>query len=95
MTQHIESLTPYREKINRVDSSILDLLAQRLIICKEVAHYKKKHQIAMMQPQRVEMVKQRCVDLGLTKGLRPEFIRDLYSLIIGEACEIEDIIIDD
>jgi chorismate mutase len=76
------------------DQQITTLLAQRFKVCAAVAVYKKNHNIPMMQPDRVETVKKRCAELGIQKGLRAEFVRELYSRIIQEACDLEDEIID-
>ena len=87
-------LALFRDRINRLDAQLMDTLGQRLAVCEEVAHYKRAHGIPMMQPERVEEVKERCSALGAEKGLRPEFVRELYGQIIGEACILEDKIID-
>ena len=57
----------------------------------------KKHiiRIAMMQPKRVDEVKDRCAKLGADYGLDGDFVRSLYTVIIDEACRLEDIIIDE
>jgi chorismate mutase-like protein len=93
MTTASEGLEPFRKQINDIDGQITSLLAQRFKVCAEVALYKKKHNIPMMQPDRVETVKKRCAELGVEKGLRAEFVREVYSRIIQEACDLEDEII--
>ncbi|MVT53234.1 hypothetical protein GPL17_22440 [Bradyrhizobium yuanmingense] len=47
----------------------------------------------MMQPSRIAEVKARCAKIGTERGLRRDFIENLYALIIGEACELEAMII--
>jgi chorismate mutase-like protein len=88
-----EGLGPFRSRLNDIDQQITNLLAQRFRVCAEVANYKKENNIPMMQPDRVEAVKKRCADLGAEKGLRPEFVKKVYSCIIQEACDLEDKII--
>ena len=88
-----EGLEPFRNQINDLDEQITNLLARRFEVCAEVARYKKSHDIPMMQPDRVEAVKQRCAELGVKKGLRSQFVREIYSRIIQEACDLEDEII--
>lgn len=88
-------LDPFRERIDNIDRQITTLLADRLQVCAEVAAYKKQHAIPMMQPDRVEAVKDRCAALGASKGLRAEFVKELYGRIIDEACRLEDEIIGD
>jgi len=48
----------------------------------------------MMQTARVQEVKQRAAEKGCARGLREVFVTALYDLIIDEACQIEDEIID-
>lgn len=86
-------LEPFRKRIDELDHQITTMLAERLKVCAEVAAYKKNNAIPMMQPDRVEAVKGRCAALGASKGLRPDFVRALYALIIEEACRLEDEII--
>lgn len=88
-------LLPFREIINKLDKQLVDILSRRLSVCAEVARYKKERGIAMMQPDRVTEVKARCAEIGAERGLRREFTEDLCSLIIGEACELEAMIIDE
>ena len=49
----------------------------------------------MMQPGRVAEVKERCAQMAREHGIDPDFARQLYGLIIDEACRMEDEIIDD
>jgi chorismate mutase len=48
----------------------------------------------MMQPERVEAVKQRRRELGMQHGLDGDFMVSLYSIIIQETCRMEDEIIE-
>ncbi|MCA1371564.1 chorismate mutase [Bradyrhizobium sp. BRP14] len=89
-----EQLQLFRDKINALDQSLIETLAERMAICLQVGHFKKEHGIAMMQPGRVEAVKARCAEIGGELNLRPEFVLNLYHLIIQEACELETIIIE-
>jgi len=89
----MEKLTAYRESIDAIDAQLVELLGRRYAICREVARLKKAHDIPMMQTGRVEQVKQRCARLAAQHEVDPDFIRELYALIIGEACRIEDDII--
>ena len=44
----------------------------------------------MMQPDRVEVVKEKAASAAVAAGLNRAFVLQLYSLIIDEACRIED-----
>ena len=90
----MNSLEEFRREIDQIDAILLDALGRRLGICAQVAHFKRANGIPMMQPSRVEAVKDRAAALAASHGLRPEFVRELYGLIIAEACRLEDDIID-
>ena len=90
----MKGLDEFRVRLNAIDDDLIELLGRRFAICREVANYKRVHDIPMMQSARVEEVKRRCADLGLKHNLDPQFTMSLYSLIIDEACKVEDEIID-
>lgn len=89
-----KALAPFRGRIDELDDQIVGLIAERLAICAEVGQFKAQHGIAVMQPGRVDAVKDRNAARGEAAGLRPDFIRALYGLIIDEACALEDEIVD-
>ncbi len=90
MDQDAEKLASFRTVLDAVDAQLVELLGRRYGVCREVAHFKKTHGIAMMQSGRVEAVKKRCAELGSAHGVDPAFVRKLYDLIIAEACRLED-----
>ncbi len=90
----MSELEGFRAEIDAVDSQIVEALAKRFEICQRVANFKKQHGIAMMQPERVEAVKQRRRELAMQYGLDGDFMVALYSVIIQETCRMEDEIID-
>ncbi len=90
----MEKLAQYRTLIDSIDNQIIDLLGRRYAVCRDVACFKKERDIPMMQNGRVDQVKERCASLAVVHGIDPEFIRELYTLIINEACRVEDRIID-
>lgn len=89
----MSELEGFRQEIDAVDCQIIEALAKRFEIAKRVADFKKQKGIPMMQPARVEAVKQHRRQLGMQHGLDGEFMIALYSLIIQETCCMEDEII--
>lgn len=89
----MELLKPYREKIDTLDDAIVDLLAERMNVVREVAALKAEHGIPAILEDRIEAVRERCARHGAEKGLDEEFIRRLYTLLITHACDIEEEII--
>ena len=87
-------LSELRSEIDALDAQIIETLGRRFEICRKVALLKKDQSIPMMQPGRVDAVKNRCMELGLENGLDPSFVNDIYSLIIGQSCVVETGIIE-
>ena len=86
----MERLEELRARLDELDERLLDVLARRFDVCREVAAHKAEAQIPMMQPARVAEVKRRAVQNGESRGLAGGFMAALYELVIAEACRIED-----
>lgn len=88
----MEALKPFRVRIDALDDQIVDLLAQRMDIVREVGEVKARENIATVQHDRVIEVRERCVQRGLKSGLNPGLVRKIYDAIIDEAHEVEQAI---
>jgi chorismate mutase-like protein len=87
-------LQPFRERLDQLDDQIAQLLGERFDICRSVALYKREHQIPMMQPDRVAQVRQRYLARGAEVDLPADFSAQLFELLIGATCKLEDELID-
>jgi len=83
-------LKPFREKIDRIDDQIVDLLVEREKIIHEVAVLKKKEGIPPVLPERVDEVRERNVERAVSQGGDAEMMRSIYANIIKLSCEIEE-----
>ena len=83
-------LQPFRDRLDVIDDEIARLLGERFQICREVAVYKSEHDIPMMQPNRVQTVRQRYLDRGAQVDLPADFTGDLFDLLIAATCREED-----
>lgn len=88
----MEILAPYRARIDALDDQIIDLLAQRMDIVREVGEVKARGNIATVQSDRVVEVRERCAERGAKLGLNPGMVRKIYTTIIDEAHEMEQMI---
>ena len=88
------SLETLRAELDRIDAEFLGALGARVAVCRSIAHHKREHGVPMMQPHRIGVVQQRAAQFAETNGLDLAFMKQLYDLIIGETCRIEDLIID-
>jgi len=90
-----DGLARFRERLDPIDEEISRLLGERFQICREVAEYKTEHGIPMMQPERVAEVCARYIARGAEAGLPEDFSADLFELLIGATCKLEDELMDD
>ena len=88
-------LEPFRRRLDEIDDAIAKLLGERLDICREVAVYKSEHEIPMMQPDRVKLVRERYLARGAEANLPQEFTADLFDLLIATTCKLEDELMDE
>jgi chorismate mutase len=63
-----------RQKINVLDSELIDILSKRMEITDDIGLYKKKNRIKILQSNRWEEIVERSVQEGKSKGLTRDFI---------------------
>lgn len=98
MTDHTmppDGLDLLRSELDDIDVTLLDTLRRRLECCIRIARHKAEHDIAMMQPARVGLVKDRAAQYGREHGIDPDFLVALYGVIIAETCRVEEVEIAD
>ena len=83
-------LGPHRRRLDGLDDEIARLLGERFQVCREIARYKRANDIPMMQPDRVVAVRDRYLARGAEANLPPEFVADLFELLIAATCKEED-----
>jgi chorismate mutase len=83
-------LEPFRRRLDGIDDEIARLLGERFEICREVAVHKSRNGIAMMQPDRVALVRERYLARGAEADLPDDFTADLFELLIAATCRAEN-----
>ena len=86
----MSGLEPFRRRLDLIDDEIARLFGERFEICREVAAYKSEHEIPMMQPDRVKVVREHYLARGAEAGLPKDFSADLFDLLIAATCKAED-----
>jgi chorismate mutase len=81
----LKELIELRAKIDRLDSYLLELLAERMSIAKEIGEEKMEHNIAIYQPSRWKKVMQRALEIGTKSGLSEDFILAVFQQIHKES----------
>ncbi len=85
-----DGLEPFRRRLDELDDGIVRLLGERFDVCREIAAYKREHDIAMMQPGRVEQVRERYMKRGEEASVPSHFTAAFFELLIGATCALED-----
>lgn len=80
-----ESLEQLRKQIDECDNQLLELLAKRMRICREIGAYKKAHNLTVVQTTRyTEILDKRGAQATLC-GMSNSFIRDVFEHIHEES----------
>lgn len=71
-----------RKKIDKIDNKLIELLAKRLSIVKELGGYKRQNSLEIFDPEREKELILRMEKLARDKQLDPKFVRELMQLIL-------------
>lgn len=80
-----DSLAELRSRIDSLDDELLELLARRMRIAREIGRYKRERRIAVIQPTRYNDLMQRRVDIGAALDMSPDFVRNILAAIHEES----------
>lgn len=80
-----ESLGVLRNRIDRLDDELLELLAKRMRVACDIGRYKKEHAMPVVQTGRYNDLMQRRVADGLKLGLSEEFVQMVLSAVHEES----------
>jgi len=83
-------LQPQRDRLDSINSQMVDLLHERMQVCMDIAELKAAHGIPMMQPQRISQVLGQLKKKSAQVGLSAEYVESIFKLIIEETCTQED-----
>ena len=86
----MSDLLHYRAEIDALDDRIIDLLVERIGVCHKVAAWKMKNGVAARLQDRIDAVRETRAEKAAAKGLRADYVRQLYALIIEETCATEE-----
>ncbi len=84
-TYTTEGIKLLRQQIDKIDNELMDLLAKRMRVCREIGQYKKEHNMQVLQTVRYnEILDKRGVQGSLT-GMSPEFVKQVFEHIHEES----------
>ncbi len=79
-----------RKKIDSLDKQLIELLAKRELVVKEIGIYKAKNHIPPLQPARFQQVLQKNIEAGKKQGLSEDFITEIFNAIHKESLKMEE-----
>ena len=80
-----EGIRQLRNQIDDVDNELMDLLAKRMRICREIGVYKKEHNMTVLQANRYNEILEKRGAQGSLIGIDPECIAHIFELIHEES----------
>ncbi len=83
------SLPELRARIDALDQQLVDVLAQRLAVCEEVAKVKEGTDTPVIQPARVRDVITSRRQWAIDRGVDPDFAEQVMRVLLAETHRIE------
>jgi chorismate mutase len=80
-----ESLKSLRRQIDEMDSELIQLLSKRMRISREIALFKKEHNIAVVQPNRYSEILDKRGAQGVLCGIGSECVKTVFEAIHTES----------
>ena len=90
-----ERISQLREQIDQLDDSLLEILAERMKLCRAIGHYKKENDMTVVQQQRYNEMLFRRSQQGMLGGMDGDFIRQIFEAIHEESVRQQIEIIND
>lgn len=84
-TQTTENLSELRRQIDGIDESLLEMLAKRMRISREIGIYKKEHNMPILQTPRYGEILEKRAKAAVAMDLNPEFIEKIMKEIHEES----------
>ena len=93
--QSTENLTLLRQQIDRIDRELLEVLAKRMQVSRDIGRYKKEHRMSVVQAGRYNDVIRTRLNHGVEMGMGAEFLKTVLLAIHDESVRQQIEIIND
>ena len=80
-----EGITQLRHQIDELDNELMDLLAKRMRVCREIGLYKKEHNMTVLQPTRYNEILDKRGAQGSLCGMDSDFIKHVFESVHEES----------
>ena len=85
-----ENIAQLRARIDILDENLLEILKSRMAVSEEIGHFKKEHNIAILQTRRWDELLDDMIRKGDAEGLNEQFLRNLFSAIHEESIRVQN-----
>ena len=92
-SQSTENLNELRRQIDELDNQLLDLLAKRMRISREIGLYKKEHDVPILQATRYDEILNKRVEQACNMDMDGEFMKTILAAIHEESIRQQMVII--
>jgi len=83
-------LEQLRQRMDRIDHELIQLIAQRVAVSNEIGVYKQKNQMAVIQTKRWKELIQDRIDRAGQLGLHTEMVRALYDTLHADSLVVQN-----
>lgn len=83
--QSTENLALLRQQIDQIDNELLDILAKRMRVSREIGQYKKEHRMPVLQANRYNDVIKTRLKIGEEMAMSTEFLKAVLLAIHEES----------
>lgn len=80
-----EDLSDLRKQIDEIDEQILAILAKRMRVSREIAQFKKEHNMPVLQAGRYDEILNKRSEQGVRLEMSAEFCKEIFESIHGES----------
>lgn len=87
--QSTEDLSNLRQQIDEFDNQLLELLAKRMRVSKEIGIFKKEHGMTIVQTDRYDEILTKRIAQATEMAMNPEFMRVVLEAIHEESVRVQ------
>jgi len=80
-----EGIVQLRKQIDELDNNLMDLLAKRMRVCREIGQYKKEHNMTVLQTVRYNEILDKRGAQGSLCGMSSEFVKKIFESVHEES----------
>lgn len=80
-----EGIVALRKQIDELDNQLMELLAKRMRVCREIGQYKKEHNMTVLQTGRYNEILDKRGAQGTLCGMDPNFVKEVFEAVHEES----------